>query len=299
MIKNISIIIATVFSISVTSCSSHADEELRILIGGDVMLDRGIGKMIDSRGVSFLFNGIREDLKSADASIINLECPLTDTLIPQHKKYQFRVSPIFADSLLKNGVTHACLENNHTHDQGELGYKQTLESLSRAGIIPVKADLVAPTEIKKGENKIALFNMNLLVSSQQVAHRQSLLTNAIKEYKKSNEEAKAVVILHWGDEYETIHNQSQEIIAKLLAESGADVVVGHHPHVVQDTTRFGNCPVYYSLGNLIFDHNKMAHHKSSLLEISLKNGKMKTSLHELRISNYRPMHKQSPFLTLP
>ena len=292
MIKNISIIIATVFSISVTSCSSHADEELRILIGGDVMLDRGIGKMIDSRGVSFLFNGIREDLKSADASIINLECPLTDTLIPQHKKYQFRVSPIFADSLLKNGVTHACLENNHTHDQGELGYKQTLASLSRAGITSVSSDPFSPTRIEKGNNRIVLFNANLLGNKQYMSHWQALLSKAIEEYKNSNKEAKAVVILHWGDEYETIHNQSQEEIAKSLADSGADVVVGHHPHVVQDTTRFGNCPVYYSLGNLIFDHNKMAHHKSSLLEISLKNGILKTSLHELRISNYRPMHKK-------
>lgn len=299
LIRKITTLFIVIQILLTTSCTSHADDELKILIGGDVMLDRGIGRLIIGNGVSFLFNGIREDLKSADASIINLECPLTDSLIPQYKECQFAVSPTFADSLLKNGVAHACLENNHTYDQGEQGYKQTVESLSRAGIIPVKADLVAPTEIKKGENKIALFNMNLLVSSQQVAHRQSLLTNALKEYKKSNEDAKAVIILHWGDEYETIHNQSQEEIAKSLADSGADVVVGHHPHVVQDTMRFGNCPVYYSLGNLIFDHNKMAKHKSSLLEISLKNGKMKTSLHELRISNYRPMHKQSPFLTLP
>lgn len=273
-----------------TSCSSHSDEELKILIGGDVMLDRGIGRVIDNYGVSFLFNGIREDLKSADASIINLECPLTDTLIPQHKKYQFRASPVFADSLLKNGVTHACLENNHTHDQGELGYKQTLESLSRAGIISVSSNPFSPTKIEKGDNRIALFNANLLGNSQYVSYWQSLLSKAIEEYKRSDKNAKAVVILHWGDEYEPIHSQKQENIAKLLVGAGADVIVGHHPHVVQDTMRLGNCPVYYSLGNLIFDHNKMARHKSSLLEISLKNGKLKTSLHELKISNYRPMH---------
>ncbi|MBE6326263.1 MAG: CapA family protein [Bacteroidales bacterium] len=276
-----------------TSCSSHSDEELKILIGGDVMLDRGIGRVIDNYGVSFLFNGIREDLKSADASIINLECPLTDTLIPQHKKYQFRASPVFADSLLKNGVTHACLENNHTHDQGELGYKQTLESLSRAGIISVSSNPFSPTKIEKGDNRIALFNANLLGNSQYVSYWQSQLSKAIEEYKRSDKKAKAVVILHWGDEYEPIHSQKQENIAKLLVGAGADVIVGHHPHVVQDTMRLGNCPVYYSLGNLIFDHNKMARHKSSLLEISLKNGKLKTSLHELRISNYRPMHNSS------
>ncbi len=271
------------------SCSSPTDEGLKILIGGDVMLDRGIGGMIDNHGVSFLFNGIRDDLQSADASIINLECPLTDTLVPHQKRYQFRAAPSFADSLLKNGVTHACLENNHTLDQGELGYKQTVESLSRAGITPVSSDPFSPTEIEKGGNKIALFNANLLGNSQYVTYWQSHLSKAIVTYKNANKEAKAVVILHWGDEYEPIHNQLQERIAKSLAESGADVVVGHHPHVVQDTMRIDNCSVYYSLGNLIFDQNKMARHKSSLLEITLKDGTLKSSIHELRIYNYRPM----------
>lgn len=286
--KRITIFIVVFFSLLATSCTSHTDEELKILIGGDVMLDRRIRNIIDSYGVSLLFDGIRDDLQSADASIINLECPLTDTLSSRHKVYQFRAIPSFADSLLKNGVTHACLENNHTLDQGELGYKQTVEALSRAGITPVSPDPFSPTEIEKGGNKIALFNANLLGDKQHADYWQSQLSNAINAYKKANKEAKAVVILHWGDEYEAIHNQLQERVARSLAESGADVVVGHHPHVVQDTARWHDCPVYYSLGNLIFDQNKMALQKSSLLEITLKNGTLKSSIHELRISNYMP-----------
>ncbi len=286
--KNISIITVAFITVLATSCTSHADEELKILIGGDVMLDRGIGRVIDRHGVNYLFNGIRDDIKSADATIINLECPLTDTLIPQRKQFQFIASPFLADSLLKIGVTHACLENNHTRDQGELGYKQTLESLSRAGIVVVNPDPFTPTKIVKGQNKIVLFNANLLGNSLSI---KSQLIKAIEGYKTINVEAKTVVILHWGNEHETTHNQSQEAIAKLLASAGADVVVGHHPHVVQDTICLGNCAVYYSLGNLIFDQNKMAGFKSSLLEITLKNGDLKTSLHELKILHYRPMHK--------
>ncbi len=291
LIRFISIINLILFSLLTSSCTSH-NEDMKILIGGDVMFDRGIGRIISGNGVSFLFNGIREDLKSVDATVINLECPLTDSLSLQYKKNQFKASPTFADSLLKNGVTHTCLENNHTRDQGELGYKQTWESLSRAGIIPISSDPFNPTEIKKGNNKIALFNANLLGNKQYIDYLKCQLAKSIEDYKRLNNKAKAVVILHWGDEYAPIHNQSQEDIAKLLAESGADVVVGHHPHVVQDTMRIGDCPIYFSLGNLIFDHNKMALHKSSLLEITLKNGILKTSIHELKISNYRPMHKK-------
>lgn len=286
------VIAATVlFVLTTTSCSSDNDEELRVYIGGDVMLDRGIGRVIDSQGVSFLFNGIRADLKSADATIVNLECPLTDTIIPQRKMYQFRASPSFADSLLKNGVTHTCLENNHIMDQGKYGYEQTLESLIHAGLIPVSSNPFAPTEITKGTNRIVLFNANLLAEGVYLNNSLSQLTKAIKEFKQSDSNAKIVVILHWGDEYESTHNNKQECIAKMLACTGSDVVVGHHPHVVQDTTLLGNCHIYYSLGNLIFDHNKMARHKSSLLLLSLKKGNLTTSLQELKITNYRPSHK--------
>lgn len=278
------------FVLTTTSCNSDNDEELRVFIGGDVMFDRGIGRVIDNEGVSFLFNGIRDDLKSADAAIVNLECPLTDTIIPQRKLYQFRASPSLADSLRENGVTHACLENNHTRDQGEKGYQQTIDVLSRAGIVAVSPNPLAPTVIEKGTNKIALFNANMLGPNQYVTNCLSLLIKAIEDHKRSNDEDKIVVILHWGDEYEPTHSPSQEKIAEELANAGADVIAGHHPHVVQDTMSIGECHVYYSLGNLIFDHNKMARHKSSLLEISLKEGTLNTKLHDLRILHYRPTH---------
>ncbi len=148
-------------------------------------------------------------------------------------------------------VSHASLANNHSRDYGREGYAYASESLRALGIEPfgdaVTVSSSSLTYAEIGSTTIAVLGIHTLFVSPDRTIMKNLLSEA-----KSKSDVQFVYI-HWGDEYELVHNRSQEELATWFAAEGVDAVIGHHPHVVQDIGLIQNMPVFYSLGNFVFD----------------------------------------------
>lgn len=259
----------TFFFLSCSSSSSDGEEEesLCILFTGDVLLDRGVRPIAETRGIGYLFGQVKPYFRRADAVVINLETPITDTLSPINKKYIFRADSRWASDLRHVGVTHAAMANNHTVDQGLHGLQDTYRHLTEAGIIPIgygasMEQQLEPAVITKGEERVAIFNA-ITMPIENWHHTDDCpgicqpsadqLTDAIRRYHISWPNTRIVVVLHWGVEFQTQPSIGQHMLAAKLSEAGADAIIGHHPHVLQPIDTINGTLVFYSLGNFVFD----------------------------------------------
>lgn len=251
------------------------DSSLEIVFTGDVLLDRGVRTVLREEGLDSVFAGATPLFRRADAVVVNLECPLTDTVSQLNKKFIFRADASCAEGLRRMGITHAAMANNHTNDQGRRGLVSTCRHLTEAGIIPLgygrdSEEQLKPVVIRKDGVEVALFNSVFvpLENWLHLADRPGIcqasceeLADAVRRYRKSHGDCWIVAVLHWGPEFDAHPSPRQRMQARLLADAGTDVVIGHHPHVVQDTAVIrtegaGMCDstlVYYSLGNFVFD----------------------------------------------
>lgn len=243
-------------------------DELTVCFTGDVLLDRGVRREIQRRGsVDSLLAAVAPIFRSADATVINLECPLTDRDSPVHKRYIFRGDPLTAQALRRAGITHASLANNHTIDHGRAGLTDTHRYLRQAGITPMgygttHAETLHPTLIEKGNLRVALFATVTLplenwvwVSDKPNVCQASIaeLAEAVTKHQNAHPEDYIVTLLHWGTEYHATPSNVQRRDARRLIDAGADVIIGHHPHVIQPVETYRDKYIFYSLGNFIFD----------------------------------------------
>lgn len=255
------------------SCKQEITQErLTVCFTGDVLLDRGVRAEIERRKSSadFLFEDVSKIFKSSDATIINLECPLTDTVTPINKRFIFRGEPIWASSLKRSGVTHAVLANNHSMDQGRKGLIATNRHLTNAGIQSLgygenQTEACKPVFISKDSIEIAVFSCvrlpleNWVILDEQPGVCQISIENlceSIKCLKEKKPNCHIIIVLHWGLEYQRHPVIAQRKDARLLINAGADAIIGHHPHVIQDEEIYNGKPIFYSLGNFVFDQNK-------------------------------------------
>ena len=236
-----------VFLLLLFSCSSGEKEGLTLLFTGDVLLDRGVRPIAESEGVPYLFEGVADDFARADAVIINLECPLADTLSPIGKQYIFHAPTRYAAGLRQAGITHACMANNHTNDQSRRGLRSTALALADAGITPLgygpsAASRIQPVVIRGAGVTVALFNSVALTLENWVPSdtlpdvcqlRAEALAAVIHDYKAAHPDHYAIAVLHWGAEFQESPSMRQRLGAAALANAGADAIIGHHPHVTQ------------------------------------------------------------------
>lgn len=289
---------------TVGNSDSCASSRLKILFTGDVLLDRGVRKWIERKGVEWLFEGVKDEFHRADAVVINLECPLTDTISAINKKYIFRAEAKWAKDLKKVGVTHAAMSNNHTNDQGRRGLQATNHHLLKAGIVPIgygmnTQEQVRPAIIEKDGIRVAVFNSVAfpLENWMHLENRPGIcqlnprsLSKEIKKYKSENKNTFIVVVLHWGIEFQSLPTRMQRGDAHLLAESGADVIIGHHPHVLQPVDTINHTPVYYSIGNFVFDQSPSIARKSVIASVEFsKNGVVSSDIIPITIEQCRPI----------
>ncbi|HNX10683.1 MAG TPA: CapA family protein [bacterium] len=231
-------------------------EELKILAFGDMMLDRNVGKKIKNNELSFLFNDLEKAglFVNRDLIMANLEGAVTNQgahYAPQNA-YDFAFSPELIAQLKPYGFNFFNLANNHFSDQGEKGVKETRDNLTALGIdhsgsVDAQADgnSVIVKEIQNQE--VALVGLSMVYNHFDLAKAVKI----IKEQKAAGH--LVVVSIHWGTEYQHQYNKIQENIGHSLVDAGADIIIGHHPHVIQGMEIYNNHPIFYSLGNFIFD----------------------------------------------
>ncbi len=237
-----------------------------LVAGGDVLLDRGVREVIESTGdPARLFAGLSPLFAGTDIVLANLECPLATGGPVIHKPFMFCADPAWASALGAAGFTALSLANNHAYDAGRDGLLETARHLRAVGILPLGAgenqiEACRAHFVETPDGTVALLacvdlpleGLAPLDSLPGPADASSeLFFDAVKAARLQADWV--VVTVHWGVEHVPYAHQRQSDLAHRLAEAGVDVILGHHPHVIQPVERIGRTLVFYSLGNLVFD----------------------------------------------
>ena len=233
---------------------------------GDVMLGSYVGQTISNTSPLYPFEGqgIQEILAGADVTFGNLECAISDQGVQQDKTYTFRADPAVVEGLSFAGFDIMSLANNHTGDYGDQALLDTIGALRGAGIAEVGAGSTITEArtlrvVTANGLRIAFLAYNEILPSTFEATDTSpgsawAREEAMVEDVQAARDLADVVVVscHWGVEYSTRSNATQQSLARALAGAGADLVLGHHPHVLQGLGYLSDTLVAYSLGNFVF-----------------------------------------------
>ncbi len=222
----------------------------RVIFLGDIFLGRRVEQLLDTYSSNFVYARMPAFSPAAEYVVANFEsaAPRLHTPTPE-LTFRFSVDQAHLKGLAGFGVTHASLGNNHSYDAGSTGYRETREALAREGIVPFGDQRVSSTTetlVTLSGQDVVVFGLYAVNTTPDYNALQARLSAyATDTYK--------VAYIHWGTEYVNTHTTAVEKTAQELADLGFNLIVGHHPHVVQDIAVVNGVPVVYSLGNFIFD----------------------------------------------
>ncbi len=270
----------------------------RVIVGGDVMLSRYVGRLARLKGdPAFPFRALAPFLRAADLVHVNLESPFSDRGKPADQGMIFKAEPEMVEGLVLAGVDIVSTANNHVLDQAGHGLDYTAAWLARHGIQTVGA--TAPDDGVVVERNGIRFGF-LAYTYDQVngnARRPDprvapldipRMTAAVARLRRSVDVV--IVSMHAGQEYQPRPNRQQVDFARAAIDSGASVVAGHHPHVVQAVERYGGGVIFYSLGNLVFDQFQRKETQEGLLgEVVFRGTRLESfSVIPVRLRNTAP-----------
>lgn len=203
----------------------------------------------DVNGPSYFFQNVASVFEADDLTIVNLEGTLTTSTAREDKLYAFKGDPSYVDILTNGSVEAANLANNHSHDYGDASYTDTVSALTSAGITPFGYDETAVLDIKGV--KVGLVGIYEL--ADHLERETQLITN-IEKVKEEGAQI-VIVIFHWGNEKDTVPDSNQITLAKSAIDHGADLVAGHHAHVLQGVKEYQGKTIAFGLGNFCFGGN--------------------------------------------
>ena len=262
MLRLISFLLMIVWASQGPALAQGSD--IRMVFVGDVMLADGPGRLI--RFGKDPFRHAAAALKDADITIGNLECVVASSGKPESKPYTFR-APKQSLRLLKKYFSAVSLANNHSGDFGKGAFSEMLQLLEQHQIPYFGGGRNLHTAhqayIREIHGKrIAVLGYNGFFPRSFEAHEdapgiawldEDMVVSGIQHTKQSLSVDFLIVYPHWGWEYQKLASTRQRQMARLMIDSGADAVVGGHPHVTQDIEVYQGKPIFYSLGNFVFD----------------------------------------------
>ncbi len=267
------------------SASAAKGEKLTIIAAGDIMPAERVLPFIKKHGFDYPYEKTREILQSGDIVIGNLETPITKTGTKhENKQYTFKAPVESASALKKAGFTHLSLANNHMMDYGPEGLASTLDALNEAGIKHSgagknlsEARKVALTEIRG--TRIAFlaysntFPTDFYATQEKEGTAPGYRKFLARDIKMAKERADIVIVsFHWGAEKMETPKDYQKELARLSIDSGASVILGHHPHVLQGIEHYREGIIFYSLGNFVFGSYSRTATESIIARIVLDDG---------------------------
>ena len=208
---------------------------------------------------AYFFQNVKEILGGDDLTIINMEGTLTESTDRQEKTFAFKGDPKYTEILTAGSVEAANLANNHSKDYGEQSYTDTIQYLENAGLTTFGYDRVAVKEIKG--IKVGLVGIYVLADGMG---RQQQVIDNIQAVKDQGAQV-VIVSFHWGTEKSNYPDETQKALAHTAVDSGADLVLGHHPHVLQGIEKYKGKNIVYSLGNFCFGGNRNPADKDTMI----------------------------------
>ena len=241
-----------------TPTPTMAPVSLTVSVVGDCTLgtdenfdyDTSLNAYYENYGADYFFSNVKSIFSADDLTIANFEGTLTDSEDREDKEYAFKAPAEYAGILTSGSVEAVNTANNHSHDYGNQGYEDTISALDSAGILNFGYDKTLVTEVKG--IKVGLVGIYEL--KDHLERKEQLKQNIAKV--KAEGAQITIVIFHWGNEKEEVPDSNQTTLAHLAIDEGADLVCGHHPHVLQGIEEYKGKNIVYSLGNFCFGGNQ-------------------------------------------
>ena len=255
-----------------------------VLFVGDIMLDRDTARHARRVGSRALFFAVEDIFARHNVVVGNLEGTITtnpSVSEADNTVLRFTFEPKFAKVLSDAGLTTASLANNHVLDFGEFGLDDTRHYLTEAGITVFgspfnEQQLATKTTIR--DKQICFVGYHELFARDP--------SKVVEKMQKIEPECDYTVLFaHWGEEYSHEPTASQQELAHLFVDSGADLVLGAHPHAVQPVEVYKNVAIFYSLGNFIFDQGWRADVKRGAM-VSVEFDEKETKFTVIPVSTY-------------
>ena len=211
--------------------------------------DTSLNAYYENYGADYFLQNVKDIFSTDDLTIANFEGTLTDSDEREDKTFAFKAPASYASILTGGSVEAVNTANNHSHDYGEQSFDDTLAALDDAGIVHFGYDETAVMDVKG--IKVGLVGIYELYDHLE---REQQLKDNIAKVKADGAQL-IVAIFHWGNETETVPDSSQTTLGRIAIDEGADLVCGHHPHVLQGIETYKGRNIVYSLGNFCFGGN--------------------------------------------
>ena len=211
--------------------------------------DTSLNAYYENYGTDYFMANVKSIFSADDLTIANFEGTLTESTEREDKQFAFKAPASYANILTAGSVEAVNTANNHSHDYGEESFNDTLKALDAANIIHFGYDETAVTEVKGVKvGLVGIYELN-----DHLGREEQLKQNIAKV--KQDGAQLIVVIFHWGNEKEEVPDDNQRTLGHLAIDEGADLVCGHHPHVLQGIEEYKGKNIVYSLGNFCFGGN--------------------------------------------
>ena len=273
---------------------------LKLYFTGDVTFANHFENHV-KENYAYAFNKLRW-FAEADISMLNLENPLTKNGKKVEKAFNFRARPEYVKVLLDGGVDIVTIANNHIYDYGAVGLHDTIQKLAENNIHYIGAgrnidEAQHPVIFYIKGKKIAYFayygthkHSDSYPATNDSAgtalRRLKLIKEGIGRFRDQVDFV--IVNFHWGIEKADHPGKDQIYFAHKVIDYGADVIVGHHPHVLQGIEKYKNKIIAYSLGNFIFGGNSRKTYTTAILQIELSDKKIEASVIPIKVENWQP-----------
>lgn len=211
--------------------------------------DTSLNAYYENYGADYFLQNVKDIFSADDLTIANFEGTLTDSDEREDKTFAFKAPASYASILTGGSVEAVNTANNHSHDYGDQSFNDTLAALDDAGIVHFGYDETAVMDVKG--IKVGLVGIYELYDHLE---REQQLKDNIAKVKADGAQL-IVAIFHWGNETETVPDSNQTTLGRIAIDEGADLVCGHHPHVLQGIETYKGRNIVYSLGNFCFGGN--------------------------------------------
>lgn len=200
-----------------------------------------------SNGYAWFFSGLVPLFGTDDLTLVNFEGTLTEETAKKQKKFNFKGPAEYTDILTSGSIEAVNVANNHTLDYGEKGRTDTIANLEAAGLIV------------SGNGQLGIFEKNGIKVGMTgycfpYTNGKKDISSDVKKLRSAGCQI-VIASFHWGSEYRDDFTAEQRNIGRAAIRAGADIVVGHHPHIVQGIEQYQSHYILYSLGNLVFGGN--------------------------------------------
>ena len=245
----------------------NAEISITISVVGDCTLGtdenfnyaRSLNAYYEKNGPAYFLKNVKNIFESDDLTIANLEGTFTDLKTRADKTYAFKGPAEFVKILTSSSIEAVTLANNHSRDYGMQSLTDTRNTLDSAGVIHFGYDVTKVVEVKG--IKVGLVGIYELID--HTGRAQQVKDNIAKV--KSEGADIVIVIFHWGIERDAAPNSHQTMLGRLAIDEGADLVCGHHPHVLQGIETYKGKNIVYSLGNFCFGGNSNPSDKDTMI----------------------------------